>query len=371
MKDPIEFVRAKDYKFIEDVGQGGTGKTVLLKDEIINEFFICKKYSPFNSNVGDKYFKNFIDEIKILHALYHRNVVRIFNYYLYPEKKTGYIIMEHIKGIHIDKFVKSNLEKLESIFNQTIEGFKYLEENKILHRDIRPENILISVDNIVKIIDFGFGKKIEFNEDDPNSISLNWRFSIPKEFEFKIYNSTTEVYFLGKLFEEILSENKVENFRYSQLIKEMTLQDPSKRISSFFDVSKKISGEISSKDFTTAQKNIYLGFAVNLESIFNKLNKNIEYITDIDMVVMKLENLYINSMLERYIQVPLYIARCFVKGQFYYNSPRDIKVETILKFNQLLKSSSNEKRIIIMNNLWQRLDKIERFEDKPEDDLPF
>ena len=40
----IEFIRQKDYKFIEEIGQGGTGRTVLLEDEIINERFVCKKY---------------------------------------------------------------------------------------------------------------------------------------------------------------------------------------------------------------------------------------------------------------------------------------------------------------------------------------
>ena len=44
----IEFIRTKDFKFIEEIGQGGTGRTVLLEDEIINEKFICKKYSPYN-----------------------------------------------------------------------------------------------------------------------------------------------------------------------------------------------------------------------------------------------------------------------------------------------------------------------------------
>ena len=154
----VKFLRQKDYELIKEIGQGGTGRTVLLNDQIINEQFVCKKYAPSNPNDKLLYFENFVKEIKLLHLLYHKNLVRIFNYYLYPEHTTGYILMEYVQGLDISDFLKKNPEKLNDIFTQVIEVFKYLEENKILHRDIRPENILISEDGIVKIIDFGFAK---------------------------------------------------------------------------------------------------------------------------------------------------------------------------------------------------------------------
>ena len=55
-KKIIEFIRTKDYKFIKNIGQGGTGKTVLLKDEIIDETFVCKKYSPYYEEHKDLFF---------------------------------------------------------------------------------------------------------------------------------------------------------------------------------------------------------------------------------------------------------------------------------------------------------------------------
>ncbi|NLE63026.1 MAG: protein kinase family protein, partial [Bacteroidales bacterium] len=68
-KNIIEFVRTKDFRFINEIGQGGTGKTVLLKDEIIDETFVCKKYSPYYEEHKELFFKNFVDEIKILHKI--------------------------------------------------------------------------------------------------------------------------------------------------------------------------------------------------------------------------------------------------------------------------------------------------------------
>lgn len=122
----IEFIRQKDYKFIEEIGQGGTGRTVLLEDEIINERFVCKKYSPFYDEHKQVFFGNFKDEIKLLHLLNHKNIVRVFNYYLYPEHYTGYILMEYIQGKNINEYLIENPDKLNEIFRQVISGFAHL-----------------------------------------------------------------------------------------------------------------------------------------------------------------------------------------------------------------------------------------------------
>ena len=77
----IEFIRSKDFKFIQELGSGAFGKTILLTDEEINHQFVCKKYMPLDFIDKKEFYKNFINEIKLLHLLYHKNIVRIFNYY--------------------------------------------------------------------------------------------------------------------------------------------------------------------------------------------------------------------------------------------------------------------------------------------------
>lgn len=67
----IEFVRSKDYKFIKAIGQGGLGQTYLLEDESISERFVCKKYRPIIQEHQETYYQNFVEEIKLLHLLYH------------------------------------------------------------------------------------------------------------------------------------------------------------------------------------------------------------------------------------------------------------------------------------------------------------
>jgi len=368
----IEFVRTKDYKFIDEIGQGGTGRTVLLEDEIINERFICKKYSPYYEEHRQFFFKNFKEEIKLLHQIYHNNIVRVFNYYLYPEQFTGYILMEYIKGQNISKFLIENPDRLNNIFVQTISGFHHLEQNKILHRDIRPDNILVSNLGVVKIIDFGFSKKVDFANDYKKSISLNWRYTPPEDFIMKIYDFKTEIYFVAKLFEEVITENNFQNFAYNDLLKQMLISNYDERIDSFFEIERAIvSDEYKGLIFTEEEKEIYVRFASSLSDIYSKIDIESEYITDIDKIISSLDEVYRNSMLETFVQNHNSIAQCFVKGAYRYYTKREVKVEVIKDFVNLLKSISKDKRKVVVNNLWQRLDTVERETKVPVNNLPF
>lgn len=377
MKDKIiEFVRSKDYKYIREVGEGGTGRTVLLEDEIINEYFVCKKYSPYQKEYKELLFGYFKDEIKILHLLNHPNIVRIYNYHLYPEKHTGYILMEYVDGENIDLFLERNPEKLNDIFIQTIEGFTNLERNKILHRDIKPNNILISKEGFVKIIDFGFGKKVNFEEEVNKSISLNWLYSPPADFKDGIYDFQTEIYFIGKLFEEIIKSKNFQNFSYLPLLRTMIENRREQRFSSFFDIQKRITSEQWDEiDFNETERTDYLNFAYCISNdVFSKIEKTAEYITDIDIIIRDLENAYQNSILEENVQNNALIARCFVKGGYKYYTKKYVATWKLQSFLKFLKSVSKEKQKIIVNNLWQRLDVIERYSPyvfDSGDDLPF
>jgi len=372
MKDNvIEFLRKKDYKFIQSIGQGGTGKTILIEDETINEKFVCKKYAPLIDYIKPIYFKNFIDEIKLLHRLYHKNVVRVFNYYLYPEQTTGFILMEFIDGQSISKYIQDKPEMISDIFTQVIDGFRHLEEAGILHRDIRPENILISTDGIVKIIDFGFGKKIEFDEDFDKSISINWRYQPPREFADEMYDYKTEIYFVGKLFEEIINELDIQHFRYSNLLQKMVDSNYSSRIDSFFDVERQvISGEMSDIVFSSNEINAYQYFANSMTNLISKLEIRTTYVSNIDAIQLALEDIHRNSILENNIQNPGALIQKFLRGKVYFNKKYEFNVNVVKGFLKLIKSSPVDKKKIILNNLWQRFDSLPRY-DFESTELPF
>lgn len=369
-KSIISFLRKKDYKLIKNIWQWWTWKTVLLKDTLIDEDFVCKKYSPFYSQDKELYYNNFKTEIKILHKIFHRNIVRIFNYYLYPEIHSWYILMDFIDWKEIDEFIKENPDKIDNIFTQMIKWFTYLEKNNILHRDIRPQNILITNEWVLKIIDFWFWKQIDFNNDSEKSISLNWRYEIPDDFKQKKYNTKTEIYFIWKLFEDIIKENELQDFSYNSLLKKMILKNPSTRFESFEIIERELIWYVTNSLFTESDKNIYSNFASSICEKIGILKPDSEYISDLDDIIMNLENLYKDSILENYIQNNWRLIKCFIKGWFKYNTKVNIYTDALKDFLNFLKWNPRNKQKIILNNLWWRFDSIEK-EEISVDDLPF
>ncbi len=215
----VNFDMKKAFKYIKKLGEGGTGDTYLFKDETTDMMFAFKKYVPKEKEYEKENYERFVNEIKILFKLSHPNIVRVYNYYLYPEYTTGYLQMEYVEGISIDKYNPKLYEKdWNSIFVDIIDAFNYLEKNKILHRDIRSSNILITYDGTVKIIDFGFGKMVNLKNKDKNSIFLNWPVTeMPQEVDDEgKYTYATEIFFLGKLLKKIILEinGDTSNFIY-------------------------------------------------------------------------------------------------------------------------------------------------------------
>lgn len=368
----LVFTRSKEYIFKKFVGSGGTGRTVLLKDDILDKYFICKKYEPSEGNNRIDCFRRFIDEIKILYTIYNQNVVRIYNYYLYPNETTGYIIMEYVKGENIEEylFFKDN-KVFENIFIQLIEGFSYLEENSIIHRDIKPDNILVTEDGIVKIIDFGFGKKVLIRNDSEASVLLNWPVSeLPEEVNNGKYNHKTDIYFLGKMFNRLLEENWIGDFKYQYIVDKMILINPNNRIDSFKSVRDLISNNILEQiNFSEYERSVYTKFANSLyDNIANYSNKEPIFESNVDSIIDKLEDIIKVSSLEEYIQGNTNLIKCFITGEYSYFNKKNIEVKCVINFYKFLIAKSRDIQKVIIDNIIARLKTIET---TYEDEMPF
>jgi len=370
--DILQFTRQKEYIFDKFIDKGGTGRTALLKDDILDMYFVCKKYEPSAGNDREDCFKRFVDEIKILYTLSHRNIVRIFSYFLYPQNYLGYILMEYIDGQNIDTYLMwEDDETFEKVFIQLIEGFEYLEKNNVLHRDIKEQNILITKDGTVKIIDFGFGKKVTAENKNNASILLNWPVSeLPDEVAERKYNHKTDIYFLGKMFNKLLEKNGVDNFKYQHVIDLMVKTNPDKRINSFAEILNLISTDILGQlQFTEEDKKAYMDFADSLSSIIeaHKVSEPV-YVQNIEEMIARLEHVISESLLETYIQNNSDLISCFIKSNCSYYPKKYVEVEVVKKFYKMIKGLSSNKRKIVQDNLFARLRTISIDID---DELPF
>jgi serine/threonine protein kinase len=370
----VRFLRSRDYKFVKELGQGACGKTVLLDDDQIGQRFVCKKYSPYDESEREILFKNFVREIKLLHLLQHTNLVRVFNYYLYPDKFSGYILMEYVDGKDIEDFTAEFPDVLNDLFTQAIDGFSYLERSGVLHRDIRVGNLLVSNEGILKIIDLGFGKQVNTSLDFDKSITLNWWCATPDEFRFKRYDFTTEVYFVGKLFEQLIETNSISQFKYAEVLRRMCEPDPDRRTKSFAEIDRAVRSEpITESEFRDEEVEIYRKFANALMSITSKIAQSAKYLTEVTKIQSKLGEIYRSSMLEWEIPHSHRIIGCFVDGDYYYKRNQTVETQTVRDFMRLLKSCGGEQARVIIANLGTRPDTIKRYDpDQIQDeDIPF
>lgn len=245
----------KEMRIVKKLGEGGTGRTLLLQDEAIGQLFAVKKYAPLDEGRRDELYDRFVDEIKILFLIYHPNIVRIFDYYLYPKYKSGYIQMEYIEGNTIDKINPVDYDKeWNDYFVDAINAFQYLHSKNIMHRDIRPQNFMVNNEGSLKIIDFGFGKHTE-NSKTINSVLLNWPASKPPEeiVNDRNYNKSTEIYFLGNLFKHLIDDNST--FLYCDILDKMNEQSVLLRYNSFDEIIEDISKiTIYNSDFSEKEK---------------------------------------------------------------------------------------------------------------------
>jgi len=367
----ISFVRKRDYKLIRELGQGACGQTVLLYDDQIEEHFVCKKYVPYAESERQSLFNNFVREIKLLHQVHHPNVVRVFNYYLYPEIFAGYILMEFVDGSDIEEFVKDHPEQVNELFMQAINGFGYLERSRVLHRDIRPGNLLVARDGRLKIIDLGFGKKVLATVDFEKSVTLNWWCQPPSEFKEGRYDFASEVYFVGKLFERIIKENGLNHFKFTDALHRMCQHDPVERTQSFVDVEKAIqSDQFFEIGFNEDELQAYRSFAEAVASHITKIESGSKYVDDPDRIGAQLNEAYRTFMLEEFAPDAAIVLRCLIVGIYYYRKT-GLETRCVRSFVRLLQSSTSAQRRIILSNLHTKLDARPRYSALEDDDVPF
>lgn len=369
----IKFLKPKQFEFVKKLKSGGTGKTLLMRDATIDELFVCKKYDPEQKEYEDEFYIRFIQEIKIMYCLYHNNIVRIYDYFLYPEYKTGYIIMEYIKGKNIEEFFETaDEENINSVFIQIISAFLYLEHHNILHRDIRPANIMIDDTGKVKIIDFGFGKLLNGIKSESASVLLNWQASkIPEEIYNERYGVKTEIFYVGYLIKNLIEKLNIKCFKYEKILEKMVEVNPEKRVDSFEEIQNSLTEQrIEEINFADEEKKIYQDFAVSFCGLIYRIKDNLSVEKDATIILEKLKIILRDNCLEEYITSVDKLISIFVKSDYkYYNN--NIEVYIVKEFYNFLLNQTDGVRDIILNNLYGRIGNIPVIDSILDNELPF
>ncbi len=374
----VEFKPIKGYEVIDDnLGSGSFGKTIVIKDLSLDEVFVCKKYAPQQNIKKEDFFESFKKEIKLMYNINHPNVVRVFTYYLYEESYVGYIIMEYIKGVEIDKWFSNywmQLSDSNEIFRQLIEGFCCIEKSGVIHRDIRESNILISNNDQVKIIDFGLGKNIneqKLSMDSFNSLINRAQMQkLPNEFSEKKYTTKTDMFCLAELFERLLKKHDITDFKHNYILQKMLNTDPDKRYNSFADIIV----ALDKKDFkqlniSNDDKETYNNFIGSLCNSISAFTKKPIFESNISSMLFNLQKILEENCLNYHIENTVSLIEIFVKSPLRYYTNRKIDVTVVQSFYDWLISKDEQYQEIVIKNIHNRL--TGSISVKIEEELPF
>lgn len=147
------------YTIIEEVGKGGMANVYKAKCNVLNRI-VAVKMLRTDLEGGDEFVNRFNAEAQSAACLAHPNIVSIYD--VGEENGLYYIVMEYIEGITLKEYIKSKgkLSSIESadIASQICDALCVAHEKNIIHRDIKPHNIMVTNNNLVKVTDFGIAR---------------------------------------------------------------------------------------------------------------------------------------------------------------------------------------------------------------------
>lgn len=149
----------KRYKILELVGIGGMACVLRAQDLVMNRIVAIKILNDeYNGNEQAE--KRFIDESKAVAMLSHKNIVSIYDVAIYPDMK--YIVMEYLDGITLREYLdnKGALPWNEACIYilQVLRALEHAHSKGVIHRDIKPQNIILQKNGEIKVMDFGIAK---------------------------------------------------------------------------------------------------------------------------------------------------------------------------------------------------------------------
>lgn len=198
----------RNYKVIENIGNGNGNKVI----KIALTFYVLKEINI--KNVSSENLDNLINEYKRLDALDHLSILKIQGTFFHDDKIQPSILIEYCQ-MNLEQAIKSkafsNPQRVFVIY-QIAEGMKYAHFNKIIHRNLKPTNILILKDNIVKICDFGIAHLMSAKDQILSRGNDTQKFMAPELINDEKYNEKADVYSFGIIVYFILSNGELPIF---------------------------------------------------------------------------------------------------------------------------------------------------------------
>jgi tetratricopeptide (TPR) repeat protein len=222
-EDPWTGSQVGAWRITKLLGSGGMG-VVYLGERVDGRFEqqVAIKFlrQPLSAAADLARFRR---ERSILARLDHPNICRLLDGGEWRDPRGGpelpYLVLERVEGSPITEHaVRENLGRTDrlALFLQALEAVAYAHRKLVLHRDLKPQNILVTVGGAAKLLDFGIGKLLEDEEDGATvtaMAALTPEYASPEQIRGEPLSVATDIYSLGALLYELLSGGRPLTFR--------------------------------------------------------------------------------------------------------------------------------------------------------------
>ena len=196
---------AERYEIVGKIGTGGMADVYKAMDHKLNRFVAVKVLKP-EFREDTTFIRKFRSEAQAAAGLTHPNIVNVFD--VGDDGGVYYIVMELIEGITLKEYIskkgKLSIKEATSIAIQVSMGLEAAHSHGIVHRDVKPQNIIISTDGKVKVTDFGIARAASSNTISSNVMG-SVHYSSPEQVRGGYSDEKSDIYSLGITLYEMVT----------------------------------------------------------------------------------------------------------------------------------------------------------------------
>jgi serine/threonine-protein kinase len=208
--------RLGPYRILDELGHGGMG-TVYLAERADDAYEAQVAIKLIRGGVASRdQIRRFKSERQILASLNHPNIGRLLDGGTTPDG-LPYVVMEAIDGEPIDDYcdrLKLPVRDRIHLFRSVCDAVAYAHRNLVVHRDIKPGNILVTADGVPKLLDFGIAKLVQpgAGGETRTAVAMTPAYASPEQVRGEAVTTATDVYALGTVLYELLSGRPAHRF---------------------------------------------------------------------------------------------------------------------------------------------------------------
>ena len=195
------------FRILNQIGKGGMGDIYKAVQEPLNRIVALKVLSPQLSR-DEEFAKRFEIEAKAISLLQHQNIVSIFEYG--EDQGLRYFAMQFVDGTDLGRYISNqkllSVPEIIDLSKQICRGLRYAHNNNIIHRDIKPQNVLLEKNGVVRLSDFGIAKIFSGTNITMTGSAVGTpEYMSPEQAQGAKLDAQTDIYSLGIVIYEMLT----------------------------------------------------------------------------------------------------------------------------------------------------------------------